>query len=146
MVNLDKLKQKIFGDAACRALFDDIMREPMLLLLRRNLMGKKGLFFINSALLADENMCPFVNNNVVHVRCPEEEQVANMTARGYSSDEIERRLSSQFSAERKAASIKSQIEKDNFGNLIDYVNVRSNPYGISQLCAELKTKVLETWF
>jgi pantetheine-phosphate adenylyltransferase len=69
-VDLTKLKQKIFSDAANKSLFDDVMREPMLLLLRRTLMGKKGIFFINSALIADENICSFVNNNIVHVRCP----------------------------------------------------------------------------
>jgi pantetheine-phosphate adenylyltransferase len=145
-VDLTKLKQKIFSDAANKSLFDDVMREPMLLLLRRTLMGKKGIFFINSALIADENICSFVNNNIVHVRCPENEQTSNMQERGYDSDEIKRRLSSQLSAERKDAWIKGQIRKDSFGNLIDFSNSRGNPHGISELYEELKTKVLDSWF
>jgi pantetheine-phosphate adenylyltransferase len=122
MISTPALSEKIFSDEGKMRVFNNIMREPMLLLLRRRLMALKGIVLIDSALIAEAGISTLVNNDVILVRCSREKQIYRMEQRGYPKEKIEQRLAAQLPYGRKKEYLQHQIEEERCGTLIEFDN------------------------
>ena len=94
----------------------------MLLRLRRELYGKRGLIILDSALIFETNMAYLCNNNVVLVQTSSEIQLERLKERGYSELQIQVRVSSQFSYGKKKMSLENQILEKRHGRLFYFDN------------------------
>lgn len=113
-----ELGAKVFGQHKLLQQLNDIFREPILTLLREKLVGKKGVIFLEGALLAEMNWLFLCNNNVILVKTPDEvEHKRRLKERGYTDEQIARRIASQYDEAGKAEAIRAQIKKDCFGGL-----------------------------
>lgn len=118
-IDRKKLGKIIFADLNKLQQFNQIIYKPLLMRLRRELRGKQGLIIIDSALISESNMAYLSNNNVVLVQNSKENQRDNLTKRGYTQEQIESRISSQFTFERKKEFLQLQIEKDSYGKIFE---------------------------
>lgn len=117
-LDIKALSEKIFSDEAVRRAYNDIMIEPILYFLRKDYFSKHGNFiFIGSALLADCGGSPIVNNNVIVVTADENIRRKRLTDRGYSEQEISRRMNAQLPINDKMRLITESIENNAHGSL-----------------------------
>ncbi len=93
------------------------METPLLVRLRRELYGKKGLVLFNAALIAESGMAYLCNNNVALVYADKHTQESRLASRGLSSEQMYRRLESQFCYAVKKDALERAIEKDNQGRV-----------------------------
>jgi pantetheine-phosphate adenylyltransferase/dephospho-CoA kinase len=107
----------VFADADALDRLNKIMETPLLVRLRRELSGKKGLILFNAALIAESNMTYVCNNNVVLVYADKQTQESRLGYRGLAPEQMQRRLQSQFNYDEKKASLQQAIDRDNQGNL-----------------------------
>jgi pantetheine-phosphate adenylyltransferase len=124
-INRKKLGEKVFTDPQQLELLNQIMWQPVLVRLRHELISKQGVIFINSALLAEANLMAVCNNRVVMVNTTKAMQKKRLQQRGFSANQINRRLKSQFSAAKKIKLIEQSIDQHSFGQLWS-VNDRTN--------------------
>jgi pantetheine-phosphate adenylyltransferase len=94
-----------------------IMERAVMVRLRRGLRGKKGLVFLNGALIAESNLTHLCNNNIVLVTCDKGSQERRLRERGFNKRQIARRLASEYSQKEKENKIQSRIEAENHGRL-----------------------------
>lgn len=124
-IDINFLIELMFDDIDAehaRADFDRIMFEPMMHMVRKRIIGLKGIILINSALFVEAKICDFVNNNFVLVKCSDETRIARLKKRNYTDKQIENRLRAQLPTEEKAKAIQDLIKKQNCGSLIEYIN------------------------
>lgn len=81
MIDVPQLGDIIFKDLSLMNAFDEIMKAPMSLLLRRKLLSLKGIIFINSALIAEADISTIVNNDVIVVQSSKEIQIERLKKR-----------------------------------------------------------------
>lgn len=117
-----------------RAVFEDIMQEPMTHLLRKELLKRKGIILINSALFVESNICSLVNNNILFVECPDSTRLARLRKkRRYTREQVGNRLAAQLSPEQKIMEINKQIKLHDSGMLIRFTNKNKNDKEIKKL-------------
>jgi pantetheine-phosphate adenylyltransferase len=106
-----------------------LMRLPLLIRLRKKLLGKKGLILLNAALLAETQMLYMSNNNIVLIGSEKPIQKQRLQERDLNADQIEKRIQSQYNTQEKKASILKQQKSDSFGQLweIDNSSNGENP-------------------
>ena len=104
--NNEKLKQ-----------LNEIMYTPILVRLRKEIYGKKGLIIINAALIAESNLTYLCNNNVLVVKVDKDIQKQRLFSRKLTSEQIDRRLNSQFDYIQKKNNLEEIIVKNNYGKL-----------------------------
>jgi len=121
-VNTRALGNKIFNDSLALAHFNRTLREPMFLMLRRKIRNLKGIIIINSALIEERDILDFVNNNVILVNASHDVQVKRLEQRGYSPDEIRRRVDCQLTAALKEARIHENIQLRGYGTVLKIQN------------------------
>jgi len=139
-INRQVLGQIIFNASDKLELFNNTIYKPLLLRLRRELYGKRGLIILDTALIAESNMSYLSNNHVVLVRTNETTQKERLNNRGYSEEQIQSRLNSQFNTARKESMIEQQIADDMHGKLWQLDNSTDNaPKSIADLFAEVTT-------
>ena len=143
VIDVKQLLKLIFDNAdddtmSARCAFEDIMAEPIMHLVRKNLLNKKGVVLISSALFVEQKICSLVNNNFVFVTCPDEVRTERLRKRGYSDLEINNRLKAQLPPGIKLASIKNLIREQSCGKVIEYNNVEGNDKELFNLYHELK--------
>ena len=114
-INRKALGEVVFNDAEQLARLNEIMRTPLLVRLRRELYGKKGLILLNAALIVEADMTYLCNNNVVLVAVNKASQQRRLQERGLTAEQIERRLASQYSYEQKKDKLKAMINRDKQG-------------------------------
>lgn len=113
--NMKKLEEIIYGK--------DINSGPMAYILRKNIFGKKGLIFLNAALIVEKKFLSHVNNNIILVGCDAKEQYNRLVLRdGFSQDDAMRRINSQYSYEEKKDAILDKQKKDLQGKLYEFDN------------------------
>ncbi len=116
-----ELGRFVFGHPKFLQQLNDIFREPMLTLLRERMAGKKGIIFLEGALLAEMNWLFLCNNRVILVKTPDEaEHNRRLKSRGHSDEEIARRIASQYDQAGKVAAISEQMNKDQFGKCLTF--------------------------
>jgi pantetheine-phosphate adenylyltransferase/dephospho-CoA kinase len=121
-INRKALGEIIFNDKRALKILDAILYEPMLLRLRKEMYGKKGIIVLNGALLAEVNWTYLCNNNVVLVKCDRDSQVRRLRSRGLTDEQIGKRVGSQYGSEMKKEILESRIREDYQGNLIEVEN------------------------
>ena len=113
------LGDRVFGNPEELNKLNAILREPMLTLVREKLSTLKGTILLEGALLAEMNWLFLCNNRVILVKTPSEQEHSNRLAvRGYSPEQMERRVKSQYTCEEKMAAIVEQMNVDQFGKCI----------------------------
>ena len=121
-IDRKKLGKIIFNDPDKLKQFNQIIYKPLLLKLRRELYGKKGLILLDSALIAETNITYLCNNNVILVNTAIENQLNRMNERAYSEEQIKQRMNGQYSYSLKEAHINNAILKDCHGNIYKIEN------------------------
>jgi pantetheine-phosphate adenylyltransferase len=125
-IDVKSLLKQLFDDPNAlsrRSEFEGIMAEPIMHLVRKNLLNKKGIVLIS----------------FVFVTCPEDVRTERLKKRGYSDLEIKNRLNAQLSPETKLDSIKKLIYKQSCGEVIEFNNLAGNDRDLFNLYQELKT-------
>lgn len=102
---------------------NNVFKDPIRILLRKELRGKKGIILINSALLAEQNFLNDCNNNVILVSAKDEirhERLSNF--RKIDPKIAEKRISFMLSNKEKKSLISEKIKNDRFGEIIHFEN------------------------
>jgi pantetheine-phosphate adenylyltransferase/dephospho-CoA kinase len=124
--NIDRkaLGEIVFNDRSKLNKLNDIMYDPMLVRVKREMFGKKGLILLNGALLVESNLLDLCNNNVILTHCSKEEHIKRLEKRGYDQEKIDRRIKSQCNFLVKRDRVRDKILTDGFGELctIDTTN------------------------
>lgn len=121
-----QLGEIVFADKSRMAKLNEIMREPMLTLLRDKLAEAGNTVLLEGALLIEMDWLFLCNNQVILVKTPSEpEHHRRLAARGYSDEEIKRRLSSQYTFEEKKNILEQKIKNDGVGSC--YIYDSENP-------------------
>lgn len=116
-ISRQKIAALIFANDKQRHLFNQLIEKPMSMLLRKQLKNKQGVILIDSALLLDVDLLDLVNNRCILCVADESIQKQRMVERGYSDEQIEARLQSQFSNAEKLSGIETAIDIKGFGQL-----------------------------
>lgn len=116
-IHRKNLGEIIFRDARQLEKLNRIMAKPLMVRLRKELRGKKGLILLNAALLAESNRTHLCNNNVVLLACDKKSQLKRLSGRGLTPEQIQRRLASQYSGKEKQEIIQASIQANNQGRL-----------------------------
>ncbi|MGH1336834.1 MAG: pantetheine-phosphate adenylyltransferase [Aureispira sp.] len=123
-IDRQALGKIIFSDQNQLQAFNQIIYKPLLVRLRREIYGKKGLIILDSALIAESEMSYLSNNNLVLVEVDKAVQLARLQERGYSKMQIANRLNSQYTTALKEEMILKNIQQDNFGRIWKVDNSR----------------------
>ena len=107
----------VFSDQDALNKLNEIMTTPLLVRLRKELYGKKGLILFNAALIAESDMGYLCNNNVVLVYADKKTQESRLASRGLTLEQMQRRLGSQFDYAEKKSRIQQAIDRDNQGKI-----------------------------
>lgn len=121
-INRKRLGQIIFNDPVKLKQFNEIIYKPLLLKLRRELYGKKGIILLDSALIAESKMTYLCNNNVILIDLEKNLQLNRLKERGYTEEQITQRINSQYTHEVKLNYIQSTIDKSGYGKLYQLTN------------------------
>jgi len=133
-INRKALGEVVFNDKSALETLDRIMYTPMIVRLRRELYGKKGLILLNAALIAEADWSYLCNNNAVLISVDKKSQERRLGERGLNRDQIQRRLESQYSFSQKYNSLNSSIKRDNQGHIWKLDNSDNSPeYQIVQV-------------
>lgn len=121
-INTKALGKLIFNDREKLSELNRIIYKPLLLRLRRELYGRKGLIFIESALIAESDMANLCNNNILLVSTEKKAQINRLQGREYSQEQIMQRMNSQYSYEMKLNYLQEIISKNSYGKIYHYNN------------------------
>lgn len=108
---------RVFNFPKLREILNSALRQPMLTRIRGELQGKEGLIIFNGALIAEADWLYLSNNNVALLDVNVFEQRKRLFKRGYTEDQIGRRLSAQLSTKQKVDLINKSIHKHNYGQV-----------------------------
>jgi pantetheine-phosphate adenylyltransferase len=129
-----KLGDIVFGNKAELDKLNALYREPMLTMLRDKLSSLKGPILLEAALLAEMGWLFLCNNRVILVKTPpEKEHYDRLTNRGYSPEQMVRRMESQYSYEEKLLTISQTINNDKFGKCMVFDTSESDGVRIDEL-------------
>lgn len=118
VISRKKLGEQVFGNPEKLAKLNAIMHDPMFFRVTEQLRGQKGIFLIDAALLAETNKTSLVNNNLLLVTADDETLSNRLMSRDeMTEDQIQRRLSSQWSLTNKMSAINNSIEQSHYGHL-----------------------------
>ena len=117
MINRKALGNIVFRHINALKKLNELMLNPVLVRIKRELYGKKGLIVLNGALLAEADMIKLCNNNVILIKCNKSVQENRLLDRGLKKAQIKRRLISQYPFERKKETISHRINEDGQGSL-----------------------------
>ena len=105
--------------------------------------SKKGLIFINCALLAEANLLHICNNNVVLVTVDKETQKKRLFDRELTDEQIETRLACQYTQSFKRIEIQRAIERTGHGRIWEYDNSIDETGTITTQIAEIAREIME---
>ncbi|HAS41096.1 MAG TPA: hypothetical protein DCS93_11485 [Microscillaceae bacterium] len=125
-IDRKELGKMIFTSTEKLKVFNEMLYQPLLLKLRREIYGKKGLILLDSALISESEMSYLSNNNIVLVTVDSQVQKERLIARGYTEEQINHRLNSQFTQSLKEQMITKSIAGDCHGNLWTFENSQSD--------------------
>lgn len=117
-VNRKILGEIVFNDQEKLQQLNEIMYTPILVRLRREIHGKKGLILLNAALIAESNMAYLSNNKVLLVSASKSLQKERLLGRKLTERQIKTRLESQHNFEQKKKLLETTIAKKNQGTLM----------------------------
>lgn len=116
-INRKVLGEIVFEDREKLKSLNIIMQQPLLVRIRRELYGKKGLILLNAALIVEAGMTHLSNNNVCIVKTDKKSQKRRLLKRNLSEEQIQRRLDSQYTFSQKKAVLQKAINRHHFGQM-----------------------------
>lgn len=108
----------VFKDYAKLQYLNELIKNPLLTLLRKTIRDKKGAIFLNSALLAESDLLPLCNNNVIVTRVDRHVQIERLKGRGLEDRQIDQRIYAQYNTGLKIGKIRDSIDKHSHGRYI----------------------------
>lgn len=136
-INRKALGEIVFADAAKLAQLNEIMATPILVRLRKELLGKRGLIILNAALLVEAEMSQLANYNMILLSVAAAVQQERLLARGLEPKQIQRRLASQYDFAHKRAHLEADIAAKQQGKLWTLENNGENQQVVQHLFDEL---------
>ncbi|AKM81412.1 MAG: Pantetheine-phosphate adenylyltransferase [Candidatus Pacebacteria bacterium GW2011_GWF2_38_9] len=116
-INRKILGEIVFANQKKLDKLNEIMETPILVRLRRELKNKKGLIFLNAALLVEAQMSQLSNYNTILLGVDEKTQQERLLERGLNKEQIKRRLKSQYDFANKKKNLQKEIEMSKQGKL-----------------------------
>lgn len=116
-VDRKALGKVIFRSSDKLRQFNEMLYKPLLLRLRRELYGKRGLILLDSALMSETGMSYLSNNHIILVSAQAEIQKQRLTDRGYTDWQLQNRMNSQFTHDLKEEMILESIRKTCHGKI-----------------------------
>ncbi|HIH24062.1 TPA: pantetheine-phosphate adenylyltransferase [Candidatus Woesearchaeota archaeon] len=117
MIDRKRLGEIVFSDNSLLRELNEMMRTPLLLRLRKEMYGKKGVLLFNAALIAEADMLFLCNNNALVITVNAETQERRLRERGLDDKQIARRLASQYNEQQKISVIRNAIDRDRHGDV-----------------------------
>ncbi|MBN1697706.1 MAG: pantetheine-phosphate adenylyltransferase [Spirochaetales bacterium] len=121
-INRKVLGEIVFSNREKLEELNTLLYLPLMVRLRHELHGKKGLILFNAALIAEGGMSNLCNNNVVLVTADRESQERRLRERDLTKTQIRKRLQSQFNTDQKTQTIMARIESSRQGVMWRYDN------------------------
>lgn len=116
-INRKNLGEIVYQGVERLRKLNQIMERAVMVRIRRELRGKRGLVLLNGSLMAESNLTHLCNNNIVLVACDKGSQERRLRERGFNKRQIARRLASQFSQKEKENTIRCRIDAEDHGRL-----------------------------
>lgn len=116
-IDRSALGQLIFADRDQLQQFNRLIYQPLLLQLRRQLYGKRGLVLLDTALIAESEMSYLSNYHTVLVGAATEVQRQRLYKRGYTPQQLQQRLQSQYGHALKQTLLEERITDTQHGHL-----------------------------
>lgn len=116
-IDRQALGQIIFNTPDKLETFNTTLYKPLLLKLRRELYGKRGIVILDTALISESKMSYLSNNNVILVSANATSQTQRLKERGYSNLQIQNRINSQYTNVLKEKMLKDCIQKNHYGKI-----------------------------
>jgi len=107
----------VFSNPIYRKVLNESIKQPMLTRIRGELQDKKGLIIFNGALIVEANWLYLGNNDVVVLDVNQKTQRERLEIRGYTDEQIDRRLSAQLENRMKIQLVEEEIKKHGYGSL-----------------------------
>lgn len=115
-INRKLLGEIVFNDYTKLRRLNQIMEQPLLVRIRRELYGKQGLILLNAALIVEAGMTFLSNNHVCLIKTDQKSQKQRLAQRNLNDEQIQRRLDSQYTFQEKLKSLQELIKTENFGH------------------------------
>jgi len=125
-IDRQELGKIIFNNTTKLQEFNTALYKPLLLRLRKEIYGKRGIILLDTALISESKMNYLSNNNVILVKASKNIQKERLQKRGYSNAQIENRLNSQYSVALKEKMIRERIAEDFHGEMWEIENSDEN--------------------
>ena len=140
-INKSVLGSIVFNSSNKLNRLNEIMTKPVMVRLRKEISGKRGIILINCALLAEAQMLHICNNNIILIDVDKGTQKKRLLDRGLTEEQIKTRLNSQYTYDRKKFIIEEEIRNSYHGKLwtIDNSNnINEKEYSkLEQIIGEL---------
>jgi pantetheine-phosphate adenylyltransferase len=136
-LNSKHLGSLIWADAEKRHVFNNTIMEPLLFQYRQEIMQKKGIILVESALMVDAKMTHVVNNDIILVTAKDDVRRERLLQRGYSVEEMDLRIKSQQNADWKREQIRLIIDHYKHGLLYEIDNTLSGIEARQTICRSL---------
>ncbi|MBN2053119.1 pantetheine-phosphate adenylyltransferase [Candidatus Woesearchaeota archaeon] len=117
-INRKALGEVVFNNPGKLKELNRIMELPMKARLMQEIQDKKGFLLFNAALIAEAGMSYLCNNNTFFITVDKKVQAQRMiNERKLTSEQIERRLNSQYTGAQKKAKLEERIRADHHGTI-----------------------------
>lgn len=136
-INRKVLGEIVFADVKKLDRLNEIMATPILVRLRRELKDKKGLIFLNAALLVEAEMSQLANYNMILLSVDEATQEKRLLERDLDKKQIKRRLESQYDFAHKKDYLEKEIAANKQGKIWTLDNKAASDLEIQKLLKEI---------
>jgi pantetheine-phosphate adenylyltransferase len=119
-IDRQKLGELVFEDNMYLELLNSLMEKPLLVRYVDALRKASGLVLVEAALFAEAGILNIVNNNVLLIDVADSTQIERLRNRKYKEEQIDRRINSQYTTERKFKKIQEAVDRQNHGNFMQY--------------------------
>ena len=121
------LSKIVFSSESKMKSLNEIMLQPLSILLRRSLKNREGLILLNGALLAEINKLAWCNYRCIVCSVEPQEQLKRLSERGLNNLEAKDRLSSQLNSDEKSKRARKEVECSRFGRVWEYDSLLDLP-------------------
>lgn len=145
-IDKTKLGTIVFEDPNKLKKLNEIMAKPIMVRLRKEISGKKGIILINCALLAEANLLHICNNNVILIKVDKDTQQKRLLDRGLTEEQINARMACQYTYSLKKFEIEKQIDIHRHGKLLPIDNSKGMIHGeIDTEFNEMLLELIDVW-
>lgn len=116
-IDRSKLAKKVFSNKESLKFLTDLIHPLVLLKLRQRLQNMTGIIFLESAIWEEYNLTYLCNNAMILLENSPQITEQRLLARGLDLDQIQQRITNQFSLEEKKLALKKVLEKDDYGQI-----------------------------